>query len=298
MPAGATAKNRHPPSTEATYSARVREKVTPFPKLLERVTRRDSSYRTRQFHDLVELLAAGRPTPGAGSLDGLAGALAGASIQSVAQYTLKAAEQQAHYKDIQPRAEEIWRLSKQISLALEEDAQEDEKAYSTYRALADAVRTTVRPADRDQLMAAKDEALKWSTVVPFRISTACKELTEMGLELLDRGYKEARSECLSAVTIALGSSEGAAHTVTVNLGKIRDALWAHEQQESLQVREVELLRLRSHLLKRVHRPELLQAVAESWTSAKEPAWGWALMAEADRARHGLAAASEDAGPTR
>ena len=278
MPDASTAKDLHPPSTKPMYSARVEAKVTPFPKLLERITRRDGSYLSRRFQDLLELLSAGRPTPGAGSLDGLGGALAGGAIQSVAQYTLKAAEHQAHYRDFQPRAEEIWRLSRKLSLDLVEDAQEDEKAYSTYRELAHAVRTTVRAADRDQLMAAKDEALKWSTVVPLRISTTCRELAEMGVELLDHGYKGARSECLSAVTIALGSSEGATHTVSGNLEYIEDAAWANEQRQTLQLRESELLELRLKLLKRLYPRELLRSAVEDCLEdlCREPSAGQAV----------------------
>ena len=278
MPDASTAKDLHPPSTKPMYSARVEAKVTPFPKLLERITRQRWNFPVSSV-SRPPRAAVGRKTNAGSRRSRWPWRRPGRrAIQWVAQYTLKAAEHQAHYRDFQPRAEEIWRLSRKLSLDLVEDAQEDEKAYSTYRELAHAVRTTVRAADRDQLMAAKDEALKWSTVVPLRISTTCRELAEMGVELLDHGYKGARSECLSAVTIALGSSEGATHTVSGNLEYIEDAAWANEQRQTLQLRESELLELRLKLLKRLYPRELLRSAVEDCLEdlCREPSAGQAV----------------------
>ena len=70
----------------------------------------DDSFLDRTTRDLLDLFAAGKNTPGAGSAAALMGALAGSVLQTVAQHTIKAAESSKRreaYASFRERAEAI-----------------------------------------------------------------------------------------------------------------------------------------------------------------------------------------------
>ena len=145
----------------------------------------------RTAADLLELFAAGKNIPGAGSAAALTGAVAGSLLQAVARYTIRAAGK----GDAEALLEEIGERSRHLSAAVDEDAAAFERFWH--------LRT--------------EEALGPAIEVPLAIAEHCAALGEIGVELYERGFKPARGEAKTAVLLALASGEAAVHIARLNL---------------------------------------------------------------------------------
>jgi formiminotetrahydrofolate cyclodeaminase len=169
----------------------------------------------RTMPELLEAFAAGKNTPGAGSAAALAGAVAGSLIQASAHYTVRAAGKGGAGSDFLERAEAILEeareRSRRLSLALDEDA------------------TAFQQFWRDRT----DDALRHATDVPLGIAEECAALAEVGIELYDRGFRNARGETGTAVLTAVASGEAALHVVRLNLGAAREAPWTGSRKEKI-----------------------------------------------------------------
>jgi methenyltetrahydrofolate cyclohydrolase len=149
--------------------------------------------------DLLDLFAAGKNTPGAGSAAALTGALAGNLLQKVARYTVRAAGKPGADESFLERAavllEEVRERTSRLSEAVEGDA----AAFETYWRLRTA------------------EALATATEIPILIAEECTELAAIGVELYGRGFKPARGEASTALLLALAGGEAAVHIARLNL---------------------------------------------------------------------------------
>lgn len=144
----------------------------------------------RTAADLLDLFAAGKNTPGAGSAAALTGAVAGSLLQAVARYTLRAGK-----TDAEALLEDARERSRRLSEAVDEDA----AAFERYWRL----RT--------------EEALGPAIEVPLTIAEHCAALVEIGVELYEKGFKAARGEAKTAVLLALASGEAALCIARLNL---------------------------------------------------------------------------------
>lgn len=169
----------------------------------------------RTAPELLEAFAAGTNTPGAGSAAALAGAVAGSLLQASAHYAVRAAGKGGAGSDFLERAGTILggarERSRRLSLAVDEDA----AAFQRYW--------------RDRT----DAALRQATDVPLGIAEECTALAEMGIELYDKGFKNARGETGTAVLTAVASGEGALYVVRLNLGAAREASWTESRKEKV-----------------------------------------------------------------
>lgn len=148
--------------------------------------------------DLLDLFAAGKNTPGAGSAAALTGALAGSLLQAVARYTIRAAKKPGADVSYLERAEaileEVRERSRLLSVAVDEDAAAFERFWRL-----------------------KGEALGPAIEVPLGIAGQCAAMGEIGAELHEKGFKAARGEASTAVRLALASGESALHIARLNL---------------------------------------------------------------------------------
>jgi len=156
----------------------------------------------RKAFDLLDLFAAGKNTPGAGSASALMGALAGSLLQTVARHTLKAAEnpkRQETYEPFRERAavllEQATGLSNRLRAAVDEDAAAFERYWK----------------ERSK------ETLRQAIEVPIEIAEACAALAEIGVELHEHGFKNAQGEAAAAIQSALAGGETAAQAAWLNL---------------------------------------------------------------------------------
>jgi formiminotetrahydrofolate cyclodeaminase len=162
----------------------------------------DDSFLDRTTRDLLDLFAAGGNTPGAGSTAALTGALAGSVLQTVARHTIKAAassKRREIYAPFRERAEAILEEARDRSVRLREAVDADAAAFEKFW------------QDR------RDENLQRAIDIPIEIAEHCAALAEIGLELHERGFRNAQGEAAAATLSAIAGGETAAHIAHLNL---------------------------------------------------------------------------------
>lgn len=142
------------------------------------------SFLDRSAGDLLDLFAAGKTIPGAGSAAALQGALAGSLIQAVAKYS---------------RAEGPLNEARERSERLRRAVDEDAAAFARY------------------WKSRAQEDLARAIEVPMAIARDCAGLAAMALELYETGFRNARGESLAAAWGALAAGESALYAARVNL---------------------------------------------------------------------------------
>jgi formiminotetrahydrofolate cyclodeaminase len=166
----------------------------------------DDSFLDRATRDFLDLFAAGRNTPGAGSAAALAGAIAGGLLETVARHTIKAAAC-APFHD---RAERLLEMARERSRRLRAAVDEDAAAFERFWRERTA------------------ETLRQATEIPLAIAEDCLALAGIGIELYDHGFKNARGESGAAALSALANGEAAAQCARINLQFAGGAGWAEE----------------------------------------------------------------------
>jgi len=173
-----------------------------------------SGFLDRTAQDLLELFAAGKNTPGAGSATALAGALAGSLLQSVALYTLRAAGKNGDQEPLRERAETILDEARRLSERLRGAVDADAAAFDEFWKLR---------ANRDM---EKEKALRRAIEIPMGITDDCLAVAGLALELHDKGFKNARGEAAAAALSALANGEAALYAARANLKFITAGRWA------------------------------------------------------------------------
>ncbi len=165
--------------------------------------------------ELLERFAAAKLTPGAGSAAALLGAVAGSLVQAAARYAIKRRENAAEVS-FRERATVLLAEARRRSDRLGQAVEEDAAAFTRYWESRSA------------------EALERATDVPIGIARECVGLAEIGLELYERGHRNARGEAATAVLSALGGAEAALHTARLNLQPGGDAPWIESRRLEIQ----------------------------------------------------------------
>ena len=142
------------------------------------------SFLERPAGDLLDLFAAGKTTPGAGSAAALQGALAGSLIQAVARYS---------------RAEGPLSEARERTERLRKAVDEDAAAFARY---------WKSRAEEDLLPAIE---------IPMAIARDCAALAVLALELYETGFRNARGESVAAAWGALAAGESALYAARSNL---------------------------------------------------------------------------------
>jgi formiminotetrahydrofolate cyclodeaminase len=165
--------------------------------------------------DLLERFAAAKLTPGAGSAAALLGAVAGSLVQAAAKYAIKRREKEGE-APFRERATVLLAEAAEWSDRLGQAVEEDAAAFTQYWESRSA------------------EALERATDVPIGIARECVALAEIGLELYERGHRNARGEAGTAVFSALAGAEAALHTARLNLEPAGDAPWIEGRRVEIQ----------------------------------------------------------------
>lgn len=161
---------------------------------------------------LLDDFAAGEHIPGVGSATGLAGAIAAALVETVAQLTCskpKYAEVHPRMRQIQSRARHLRTL---LTNAINDDAHAFDRVITARRARDEA------STDLQETLEGKvQEALVPATDVLLRVAEASREVSSLGVELFKSGFKSARGDSRTAVALAVASVEGSLCAVELNL---------------------------------------------------------------------------------
>ena len=170
--------------------------------------------------DLLDLFAAGKNTPGAGSAAALTGAVAGSLLQAVARYSIRDVAKRGSADPFGERAgvllEEVRERSRHLSVAVDEDAAAFERFW------------LLRTGGAEE--GERQKALELAVEVPLGIAEQCAALAEIGVELHDHGFKATRGEASAAVLLAIASGEAAVNIVRLNLKLEGTARWAEAQE--------------------------------------------------------------------
>jgi formiminotetrahydrofolate cyclodeaminase len=197
--------------------------------------------------ELLERFAAGKLTPGAGSAAALMGAVAGSLVQAAAQYAIKARKREAE-APFRERAGVLLAAARERSGRLGEAVEADAAAFDRYWQLLTELRAApLSDVERADLQARASEALRRATDIPIEIGRQCVGLAEIGLELYERGHRNARGEAATAVLSAIASGEAAAHTARLNLQFAGIAPWIDSRTAEIRDLRGQLLGLRKRI---------------------------------------------------
>lgn len=187
--------------------------------------------------DLLELIAGGSTTPGAGSSAALLGAVAASLAQTVAFHTLKAArsgKRREAYAQFRDRAETLLAEAALLSERLGHAVDDDTVAFDLFW----EKRT--------------EEAQRLATEVPIAISMLCVEVAEIALELYDHGAQSSQGEAIAAFSGALAGGETAAHVAHLNLKFAGAGDWAESRKEEVRDLRKRLRNLRKDAEARIY----------------------------------------------
>ncbi len=170
--------------------------------------------------DFLTALARPSATPGAGSVVALMGAMAAALVDMVCGLTINKAtdaDGELQLRAVAVRAEAARR---QLTALIDEDVQAFEAVMRAYGL----------PREGESQRAARSlaiqSALQTATLVPLACARACGEVTELSRIAAERGHVNAAGEAAVAGLAARAALHGAALTVRLNAGSLKDRAFA------------------------------------------------------------------------
>ncbi|HKP85792.1 MAG TPA: cyclodeaminase/cyclohydrolase family protein [Blastocatellia bacterium] len=163
-----------------------------------------------------ELVAAGTPTPGGGSVAAQSGVLAASLGQMMCNITIgkkKFAEAETRLKEIR---DELDRLCARLRELIEEDA-------ASFEAVLRAYRLPKETEDQKRERAAQIEtAMRGAVDIPFETAERSFQVLKHLRELADIGNPNALSDVGVGALLAQAAVKGASYNVYVNLSALSD----------------------------------------------------------------------------
>ena len=176
----------------------------------------------------LDELSSSAPAPGGGSTAALAGALGAALVSMVCSLTVG----KKKYADVQEDIEALLEKSEALRKELTDLLEEDVKAYTAYSKAAKMPRQTEEEkAERAEAM---QEALKVATDVPLRIAEAAVKVMYLCRPAAEKGNVWAVSDAGVAVLMAEAALRSAALNVLINLGSLKDKVFAAQKRAKLE----------------------------------------------------------------
>jgi glutamate formiminotransferase/formiminotetrahydrofolate cyclodeaminase len=200
----------------------------------------------RRLPDFLAALGSGSSTPGGGAAAAVAGALAAALAEMVANFTvgrLKFAAVDASMRRAAERASDL----RARLLALTED---DERAFA---AVAAAYRLPKAPDDeRAARDAAIQDALHAAMRPPLEVMRLGCEVMELAGEVASAGNPSVASDAGCAALLGEAAVRAAALNVLANVVLLADADLAQAGRQAVVLHEERAAALREHTLAAVH----------------------------------------------
>jgi len=173
----------------------------------------------------AELVAAGTPTPGGGSVAAYCGMMAAALGRMVCNLTIgkpKFADREPRLKEIRQKLEGLGHRLREL---IAEDATSFEAVLSAYRL----------PKETDEQKAARTEsiqaAIRGAASVPLETAERTLEVLKLLRELADSGNPSAISDVAVGSQLAQAAIKGASYNVAANLGTMTDRDKASEADQ-------------------------------------------------------------------
>jgi len=172
--------------------------------------------------EFIERLASDSPAPGGGSAAALAGALATALVEMVANLTLGREE----YAEAQTEMKAVKSAAASIRSELMELVDRDTRAFQAVMAAMRLPRGT--EDEKNTRKAAIREATKEASQVPLRVAELACEVLALARVAAQKGNPNAVTDAGVAGWLALAAAEGAGLNVKINLPGIKDDTFRSE----------------------------------------------------------------------
>lgn len=166
--------------------------------------------------DFLNITASNAPAPGGGSVSALAGALAAALSQMVANLTVG----RKKYAEVQDELEGYLPRLAQAQTELMAAVDEDSRAFDLYMAALSMPKETQE--EKAARKTAMQEGLKAAVRVPLSVATRVVEIMPMLEQVLMKGNSNAVTDGMVSVMMARTGVLGAIYNVRVNLSSIED----------------------------------------------------------------------------
>jgi glutamate formiminotransferase/formiminotetrahydrofolate cyclodeaminase len=164
----------------------------------------------------LDLLAAGKSTPGGGSAAAYSGAMAAGLVVMVARLTIN----KKKYKDVENRMgeiiEEAEKLRNEMTASVEKDAAAYDKVVAAFR----LPKTTKKEIDTRK-KAIQDTTLK-ATQAPLEVANMAVSVLSLALEVAEKGNPNAITDAGTGAALGLASLRGASMNVRINLDSLDD----------------------------------------------------------------------------
>jgi glutamate formiminotransferase / formiminotetrahydrofolate cyclodeaminase len=151
-------------------------------------------------------LADGTPTPGGGSVAAYAAAMAAGLVTMVARLTIGKKKYAEVESQMQAILEESETLRKELTIAVERDAQ-------AFEAIMDAYRLA---KDHPQRQAMIQEATLHATEIPLEVASQAIRVMELAVELASLGNLNAITDAASGAAMAQAAISSAGYNVRIN----------------------------------------------------------------------------------
>lgn len=185
--------------------------------------------------EFLDITASNAPAPGGGSVSALAGSLAAALSQMVANLTIGKKKYQELWEEMGVRAETL----KQAQAELLEAVDKDSRAFDLY------MEALTLPKDTEEQIAARKAAmvngLKAAVAVPLNVARKVLEITPLLEVILAQGNSNAVTDGLVSVMMARTGVLGAIYNVRVNLASIGDTAFVQEKEAQCAAIQKEIL---------------------------------------------------------
>ncbi len=195
------------------------------------------------IEEFAALTASDAPAPGGGSVSAVAGSLAAALAEMVANLTVG----KAKYAAAEEEMKEIAAKGEKIRKTLVGDIERDSASFNLY------MEALGMPKDTEEQKAARREAmqngLKEAARVPLSVAGTAAGIFPLAEAVIARGNANAVTDGLVAAMLARTAVIGALFNVKINLGSIKDEAFRAEMEEEVRRLEAEAVEAEKRILK-------------------------------------------------
>lgn len=193
--------------------------------------------------EFVNVTASDAPAPGGGSVAALAGSLAAALAEMVANLTVG----KAKYAEVEPEMKKLAEEGAALRVELLDDIQKDSTSFNLYM---DAIGM---PKDTDEEKAVRRDAmqngLKAAAQVPLSVAEAAYKIFPIAEAVVLRGNTNAVTDGLVASMMARTAVIGALFNVKINLGSIKDEAFVTDLAAQVNTLEEKAIAYEQKILK-------------------------------------------------
>ncbi len=182
----------------------------------------------KTLSEFISAVSGGNPTPGGGSVSALAGSLASALVEMVANLTVD----RKGFEDRRGEMIEIRNAARSCCQELLSAVSEDSRVY---RQVMEAYRL---PRDDEESKRRRSaeirERLKKAADIPFHVAETSVRVLEICLQVVQHGNPNAITDGGVAALLAYAAMKGAILNVAINLSSLRDTAYCRTMETDLE----------------------------------------------------------------